>query len=153
MAIRSIGIISKPRKAELQQIIPVLLDWLSQRGIRAFGDSETLASIDPAVGASLQLPELPRNEIAARSDLILVLGGDGTLLAAARNIQDRDIPILAVNLGDLGFLTAVTIEELYSSLQMVIDGKHQLDCRKLLKVDVMRSGEAAATYHALNDAV
>src|SRR5262245_40194797 len=105
MAIRSIGIISKPKKAELQQIIPVLLDWLSKRGIRAFVDNETFSSLGPTAGSSLQLSELPRNEIAARSDLILVLGGDGTLLAAARNIQDRDVPILAVNLGDLGFLT------------------------------------------------
>ena len=153
MAIRSIGIISKPRKEELQQIIPTLLDWLAARDIQARMDQETASGLDSALRSSLQVPVVPRSELASKSDLILVLGGDGTLLAAARNVHDLDVPILAVNMGSLGFLTAVTIEELYSCLELVLNGQHQIDCRKLLQIQVMRAGAAVATYQALNDAV
>ena len=86
-------------------------------------------------------------------DLVLVLGGDGTLLAAARALQGRDIPLLAVNLGSLGFLTAVTLEELYPSLEQVLAGKHQEDRRQMVMVELRRGGEVRATYHALNDVV
>ena len=153
MAIRSIGIVSKPRKEQLQQIIPGLLEWLRKRDIQAMIDEETAYSLEPEYRTSLTVPILPRQEIPAKSDLILVLGGDGTLLAAARHALNRSVPILAVNLGALGFLTAVTIGELYSSLELVINGKYQVDERKMLQVEVIRSGTPVATYHALNDAV
>ncbi len=153
MAIRAIGIISKPRKEELRQIVPILLNWLAKRDIQALMDEETASSLTSLSRSSLQVPVVPRSELPAKSDLLLVLGGDGTLLAAARNVHSFDVPILAVNLGSLGFLTAVTTGELYSSLELVLEGKHQVDCRKLLKIDMMRSGVVAATYHALNDAV
>ncbi|HEV8524429.1 MAG TPA: NAD(+)/NADH kinase [Terriglobales bacterium] len=153
MAVACIGIISKPRKEELGRIVPELLAWLKQRGLRACVDRETAASLPPEVRPSLDASVTARSELAGRCDLILVLGGDGTLLAAARNIRSRDVPILAVNLGSLGFLTAVTIGELYDSLELVLNGKHQVDCRKMLQLQVMRSGSISATYHALNDAV
>lgn len=153
MAIRSVGIISKPRKAELHQIIPALLDWLAKRDIQARMDEETASGLDSTQRSSLQVPVVPRSELASKSDLILVLGGDGTLLAAARNVHDLDVPILAVNMGSLGFLTAVTIGELYSSLELILNGQHQIDCRKMLQVQVMRAGAVVAAYQALNDAV
>ena len=153
MDLRSIGIISKPRKEELQQIVPELLDWLAKRDIQALMDHETASSLGPALRSSLRVPVISRSELPSKCDLLLVLGGDGTLLAAARNVRSCDVPILAVNLGSLGFLTAVTIEELYSSLELVLNGKHQVDCRKMLQIDVMRLGTIEATYHALNDAV
>ncbi len=84
MAVRSIGIISKPRKEELQQIIPTLLDWLAKRDIQARMDEETASGLDSTLRSSLQVPVVPRSELASKSDLIVVLGGDGTLLAAAR---------------------------------------------------------------------
>ena len=153
MAIRCIGVISKPHKQELEHIIPDLLAWLKQRGIQAILDRETASSLDPALRSSLGVPVTPRSELSTMTDLILVLGGDGTLLAAARNVRSRNIPILAVNLGSLGFLTAVTIGELYDSLDLILDGKHQIDCRKMLQIQVIRSGEVSDIYHALNDAV
>lgn len=153
MAIRSIGIISKPKKDQLAEVVPHLLDWLAKRDIQALLDHETAESLGSALQSSLAVPVLDRSEIPAKCDLILVLGGDGTLLAAARHVRNCNVPILAVNLGGLGFLTAVTIGELYPTLELVLQGKHQVECRMMLQIDVMRSGTVAATYHALNDAV
>ena len=132
MAIRTAGIISKPRKAELQQIVPSLLGWLAERGIQAYLDRETADSLDSSSKASLPAQVITRSELSGKCDLVIVLGGDGTLLAAARNVHSGNIPILAVNLGALGFLTAVTTQELYSSLELILNGKHQIDSRKLL---------------------
>ena len=153
MAIRSIGIISKPRKEELAAVLPELLAWLKQKGIQAFMDRETASSLDAAARSAIDVPVMERSELPQRSDLILVLGGDGTLLAAARNVESHNVPILAVNLGSLGFLTAVTVGELYDSLELVLNGQHQIDCRKMLQVQVIRAGTVAGTYQALNDAV
>ena len=153
MAIRTVGIISKPRKAELQEIVPSLLRWLEEKGIRAYLDRETVASLDSPTRISLPAEVIARNELSGKCDLVIVLGGDGTLLAAARNVHASDIPILAVNLGALGFLTAVTTRELYSSLELILSEKHQIDRRKLLQVNVIRSGVLGNTYHALNDMV
>ena len=153
MAIRSIGIISKPRKKELEAILPGLLSWLREKGVQAILDRETASSLNSETRSGLDVPVLPRCDLPAKSDLILVLGGDGTLLAAARNVRAHNVPILAVNLGSLGFLTAVTVGELYDSLDLVLNGKHHIDCRKMLQIQVVRSGTSTATYHALNDAV
>ena len=153
MAIRSIGIISKPRKEEMAALLPELLAWLKHRGIQALIDRETASSLDAAARSAIAVPIMERSELPQRSDLILVLGGDGTLLAAARNVESHNVPILAVNLGSLGFLTAVTVGELYDSLELVLNGKHQIDCRKMLQVQVIRAGNVAGTYQALNDAV
>jgi NAD+ kinase len=152
MAIRSIGIISKPRRKALEPLLPSLLEWLKQRKIQTILDEETVSTLNAAAG-SLDVPVLPRSELASKSDLILVMGGDGTLLAAARGAHGCDVPILAVNLGSLGFLTAVTVGELYDTLEDVIEGKHQVEYRKMLQVSVGRSQKPIETYHALNDAV
>ena len=153
MQIRSIGIISKPRKQGLQQIIPDLLLWMAARKIHALIDEDTASNLGPELTASLQVAVAARSELPVKCDLLLVLGGDGTVLAAARAASGCDVPILAVNLGSLGFLTAITLDELYSSLELVLNGKHQVVHRKMLKVDVMRMGYVETTYHALNDVV
>lgn len=153
MAIRSIGIVTKPRKEELEPILPTLLKWLGQRGIQALLDDESASAFNSSANAVLDVPVLPRNELPAKCDLLLVMGGDGTLLAAARSAREFDVPILAVNLGSLGFLTAVTVGELYDSLEEILNGKHQIEYRKMLQIQMIRSGSLMATYHALNDAV
>ncbi|MBI3933759.1 MAG: NAD(+)/NADH kinase [Acidobacteria bacterium] len=150
---QTVGIISKPRKPELAEMIPTLLSWLKPRSVRAVLDRETAGSLDPALRSKIAAAVLARGELVARSDLIIVLGGDGTLLAAARHARAASVPILAVNLGSLGFLTAVTTGELYESLEQILKGKHQLDCRKMLQIQIVRSGGESVTYHALNDAV
>lgn len=153
MAIQSVGIISKPRKQELSEMMPNLVSWLEQRHIRPLLDRETAGSLDADLRSRLTASVMSRGELVARCDLIIVLGGDGTLLAAARHARSLEVPILAVNLGSLGFLTAVTISEIYDSLDQIIQGKHQIDCRKMLQIKVVRAGGESVTYHALNDAV
>jgi NAD+ kinase len=96
---------------------------------------------------------LPREEVPEDSDLVVVLGGDGTLLAAARAIGRRETPLFPVNLGSLGFLTAITIDELYPELERAFRGEHRIAKRKLLATEVVRGGEVVASYEALNDAV
>jgi NAD+ kinase len=152
MAIQSIGIISKPRRKALEPILPALLTWLRQRGIEALLDEETASTLNWQTNSD-GVTVLPRNELPAKSDLILVMGGDGTLLAAARGAHDCRAPILAVNLGSLGFLTAVTVGELYDSLEVILNGKHQVEYRKMLQINMLRNGAIVETYHALNDAV
>ena len=153
MAMHSIGIISKPRKQELEHIIPGLLAWLKRKGIQAILDRETAAALESGSREALGVSVMTRSELGGKCDLVIVLGGDGTLLAAARNVHAYNVPLLAVNLGSLGFLTAVTVGELYDSLELVLEGKHRIDCRKMLQIQLLRSGNSIGTYQALNDAV
>ena len=117
MTIKKVGIVSKPKKLEIGEIVPPLLEWLRQRDIEVCIDKETGAIIKNAE------PCLTRNELAGSVDLLIVLGGDGTLLATARALHGKPVPILAVNLGGLGFLTVTTQEELYPTLESVFSGK------------------------------
>ena len=96
---------------------------------------------------------IPRDEVPEGCDLIIVLGGDGTLLSAARAIGRREIPLFPVNLGGLGFLTAITIDELYPELERALRGEHRIAKRRLLTAEVVRGGETVVTLDALNDAV
>ncbi len=145
--IHKVGIISRPRPNDIAAVVPGLLDWLAQRGIEVFVDPETAASV-PLQGRERSREELPRIV-----DLLIVLGGDGTLLAASRLENERGVPILPVNLGGLGFLTSVTLAELYPILEQTLAGKNRTSERVMLDVRVNRGGIPAECHHALNDAV
>jgi NAD+ kinase len=145
--IRTVGIIAKPRKEDVHAVVPHLLEWLRARGVKVFYDQETAECITPNQN------ELPREELPSRVDLLLVLGGDGTLLAAARLLKDRTVPILPVNLGGLGFLTSVTLDDLYPVLERALTGEQRISERMLLQAQVMRGGNVMAEHRALNDAV
>ena len=147
--IQNVGIISKPAKADLAGVVPPLLDWLRQRGVAVCYDRETA----DAIGQSHSGGALDREQVAARADLLVVLGGDGTLLHAARLLDERDIPVLAINLGGLGFLTSFPLSELYPALELALSGKLHTSDRKLLQVEVLRKGQVAERHLALNDAV
>jgi len=84
---------------------------------------------------------------------VIVLGGDGTLLSAARAIGRREIPLFPVNVGGLGFLTAITVDELYHELERALRGEHRIAHRKLMTTEIVRDGVIIASYEALNDAV
>ena len=111
--------------------------------------------MDTETAASVPLPgrERPREELPRIVDLLIVLGGDGTLLAASRLENERGVPILPVNLGGLGFLTSVTLGELYPILEQTLAGKNRTSERVMLEVRVIRGGIPAECHHALNDAV
>src|ERR1700682_3478913 len=114
-AINTIGIFSKPAVRHADVIVPQLLDWLAARGIKVRFDEQTAAYAGRPGG-------LPRPEVPNGGQLVIVLGGDGTLLSAARAIGGRDVPLFAVNLGGLGFLTAITVDEVYAQLEHELNG-------------------------------
>jgi NAD+ kinase len=147
MSIKRIGIISKPKKTEIREIVPSLVQWLRERKIEVYIDRET-ASI-------LESPEkyLTRNEMPGQVDLLVVLGGDGTLLAAARALNRKPVPILAVNLGGLGFLTVITREELYPTLEGVLAGDFATERRVQIEGELVRADEVISSFLALNDVV
>ncbi|MBZ5513545.1 MAG: NAD(+)/NADH kinase [Acidobacteriia bacterium] len=144
---KRVGIISKPKKAEVREIVPPLIQWLRERAVEVFIDKET--------GSNLERSErsLSRNEMPASVDLLVVLGGDGTLLAAARALNRKPVPILAVNLGGLGFLTVITREEVYATLERVLAGELHTERRVQIEGELVRADEVISSFLALNDVV
>jgi NAD+ kinase len=141
------AIVSKPNKPEMAGIVLPLIDWLTARGYPVVIDCETAA-----YGAVAETVE--RSAIAASlPDFVIVLGGDGTLLSAARAVASAGIPILAVNLGSLGFLTEVALGEMYTMLEEVAAGHVPVDLRSLLHCELLRGGETIGSFQALNEAV
>ncbi len=145
---KSAAIVSKPEKPELEQLVPQALRWFRERGYeQVWMDRETAAYM-PGNTA------LERAELAEKKpDFVLVLGGDGTLLSAARAVAPADIPILGVKLGSLGFLTEVPLSELWDTLDAVDQKRCAFERRGMLNCQLVREGKAVASYDALNDAV
>ncbi|MCU1236265.1 MAG: kinase [Candidatus Solibacter sp.] len=144
--IKTVGIISKPNSPAAEAIVPKLIEWLRHRGIAVRIDEQTAVYAGGVRG-------MPREEVPQSCDLVIVLGGDGTLLSAARAIGRREIPLFPVNLGGLGFLTAITIDELYPELERALRGEHRIAKRKLMTTEVVRDGQVVESFDALNDAV
>lgn len=144
--IKSIGIYCKQKPHISQEVLQELVDWLRQRNYRVFMPADTAVIIqEPPSGSNEDIP--------AKSDLLIVLGGDGTLLSVARLTENHGVPILAVNLGSLGFLTEVALPELYSTLENVLKGKPAIENRMLLRTQLKRNGETLRTDVSLNDVV
>ena len=143
--IGTVGIIAKPDVKQNSELLPGLIEWLTGHGLKVRMDTVTAEY----VGAE----GLDRNTVADGCQLVIVLGGDGTLLAAARVIAGREIPLFAVNLGGLGFLTAITVEELYPELERALRNEHRIARRRMLACEIQRDGETVARYDALNDVV
>ncbi|MBV9498391.1 MAG: NAD(+)/NADH kinase [Acidobacteriaceae bacterium] len=144
--ITTVGIISKPKMAQAADIVHGLLAWFKERGIHYRVDHQTAeyAHIDEF---------FTREELPETTDLVIVLGGDGTLLSAARVVAGRDIPLFAVNLGHLGFLTAIPVEDLYPELERALRGEHRIARRRMVDCELLRDGKTMGTYSALNDVV
>jgi NAD+ kinase len=148
--IRSAGIICKPVPEMVATVVPPLREWLRQRKIEISLDPRTATTLGDR---SSQESSQTREEMSHKVDLLIVLGGDGTLLAAARALHGHPIPILAVNLGGLGFLTSVTLDELYPVLESVLDGKHRTTNRMMLDAEIVHANKKSDMQCALNDAV
>ena len=144
--IRAVAIMSKPSIPHASTIVPALVRWLQEKGIAARYDTETAKYLHREDG-------LARTEVADDTQLVIVLGGDGTLLSAARAVDGRDIPLLPVNLGGLGFLTAVTLDELYPELERTLNGEQRVVERRMLHADLVRGDKIVQSYEALNDVV
>ena len=144
---KSAAIISKPWKQELAGILPELLDWFHQRGYQLYMDEETSRYTNGERVVS-------RDQIGKlHPDFALVLGGDGTLLSAARAVAHEGVPILAVNLGSLGFLTEIPLNELYVALEAVDQGQCPVEARSVLQCQLIRGGKCISQHFALNDVV
>jgi NAD+ kinase len=146
--VKRLGIVAKTDREEARTVVPQLLDWCAARGIQPILEKETAGLCPQATG-----PVVGRSELPAQSDLLLVLGGDGTLLSMARLVGDLAVPILGVNLGGLGFLTALTVEELFPALEAYLRDELVIEDRMLLEARVFRQGERLGEYAALNDVV
>jgi NAD+ kinase len=144
---RTMGVISRPRRSTLSALVPPLIRWLESRGLRIIYDEETASALPNP--SEVQT----REQLAHHSDILLVLGGDGTLLAAARVAAPRGIPILPVNMGSLGFLTSFTVEELYPALEETLAGRSSMSERVMLQVELLRGSTVLDLQHVLNDAV
>ena len=142
-----IGIISRPRRSNLAMVVPPLLEWLKSRKLEIHYDTESAGVLPDSSNG------LSREEVAEKSDLLLVLGGDGTLLAAAKVAAPLGIPLLPINMGSLGFLTSFKAEELYSALEDTLAGRLPLSERVMLDVELIRDGRVIERQTVANESV
>jgi NAD+ kinase len=150
--IKRIGIVLKPHQPEALQTICELVVWLAERDIKLIGGPEIERErIEHETGCPIK--QVPNENLAADVDLMLVLGGDGTMIATARMIGDREVPVLGVNYGGLGYLAEFRIEELYTALESILAGNYRLDRRVTLAVELRREGAPPKTSRVLNDVV
>lgn len=143
---KKIGIIAKPRKPEIGAVLKDLVEWLKARGLEVFLEDKAALLINYEGGH-------PRELLPALADMMVVLGGDGTLLSVVRLLNGRTTPILGVNAGGLGFLTEVTLPELYPTLESILSGVFVIHERATIDSEVMRQGEVFKQPPALNDVV
>src|SRR6201993_3622980 len=144
---RKVAIIAKPQKEELNQLLPGLVQWMKGHDLDPI--------LDPVSGTYTQQARIvPPHEMPGESpDLVIVLGGDGTLLSAARVFARTETPILSVNLGSLGFLTETRLSDLYSTLDGWCNNCYTTDRRSMLHSELWRDGKLFAEHEALNDVV
>lgn len=147
---KRVGIVAKAHLRDASAAVCEVFDWLRARGVLAVLERDTAALAGQPVHAAPS-----KDELARSVDLVLVLGGDGTLIGMAGRIAgaDSDVPILAVNFGSLGFLTEITLAELYASLESVIAGTARIDHRQMLRSRVLRNADTLADRLVLNDVV
>jgi NAD+ kinase len=149
--VSTVGLVAKQRVEAAASVLAELAAWLEARGVRVIFETETAA----LAGLPAHRPTTSREELPAACDLIVLLGGDGTLIGMARRIAQADVevPIVAVNFGSLGFLTEITQDELYASLETVLDGTAEIEERMMLRACTMRQGQVYANEIVLNDVV
>jgi NAD+ kinase len=145
--VEKIGMILKRHDPRVREVVADVIPWLQSRGVEVFLDQA------PALPQPVSLNVVPAQELASKVDVVAVFGGDGTLLYAARIVADSGVPILGVNLGSLGFLTEVKLEEMHTALESLLTGEYQLEDRMLLEVEVSKKDRSVTRYLALNDAV
>lgn len=142
---KKIGIICKPGRKEPQEILQELLPMIHGKGCETFIDNET--------AAELNINGFSRDEIVARVDMVLVLGGDGTMLSVSRLVAEKGIPILGINLGSLGFITEVSRDEIFSTVSKILNDGCAIEERLMLSAAVHRDGKKLTEYTVLNDVV
>jgi len=141
------GIIAKPKIPNLENVISDLVDWLKTNNIEYLIDLEVLALIGSGDNG------LHREDLSEEVDLLIVLGGDGTILSVGTSAAKAGIPLIGINMGNLGFMAETTKEEMYQTLEWVINGDYQISRRILLHGELIRGDKVVSEFEALNDFV
>jgi NAD+ kinase len=151
-AIKSIGVIVKPHQPDALETLCALTRWLNERDIAFVGLPEIeREQIEHKTGCSIQV--VTEGEMPERVDLMLVLGGDGTMIATGRMLGDNQIPVLGVNYGGLGYLAEFPIEEMFPALEAILAGEYKVQQRLMLRVELWRGDELVTQSRVLNDVV
>ena len=142
-----VGVVVKPHQSSAAEMVKEIAALLERRGV------ETLFCRECASLLGGEAEGFARGEMMLRCDMVIVLGGDGTLLSLARHQRERVVPILGINLGHLGFLTEVAATEAFEQIESALDGRMRRSCRMMLASKLLRRGEAQDLPHVLNDVV
>jgi NAD+ kinase len=148
--IKSVGVIVKPNHPEAWKTACELSDWLEKRDVALVGKPRMNAESD---AAACEIDQVDDARFSSESDLIVVLGGDGTMISTARLVGDTDALVLGINYGSLGYLTDFRIEEMFPTLEAIFDGAYEIDRRVMLHAEHWRGEEMLATGRVLNDVV
>ena len=151
-SIQRVGVVVKPHQPDALQTLCRLAEWLNERGITLLGSPEVERErIEHETGCSVQVVE--PDQLATAVDLMLVLGGDGTMIATSRMVGDAEVPVMGVNYGGLGYLAEFRIEELFDALESILKGQYKLEKRVMLAVELFRGQEHVSGNRVLNDVV
>jgi len=151
-SIKRIGVIVKPHESDALETLCRLTKWLSERGITLVGPTEVERErIEHQTGCTIDV--VHESELAKQVDLMLVLGGDGTMIATARMIGDTQVPVIGVNYGGLGYLAEFPLEELFPALESILAGQYKVQQRLMLTVELWRGEELVTRNRVLNDVV
>jgi NAD+ kinase len=149
--IRSVGIVVKPAQAEAWATACELSEWLEKRGVKLVGKPYSEAT--KPENAACDIETVGASRFAAEADLIVVLGGDGTMISTARLVGDREVLVLGINYGSLGYLTDFRIEEMFPTLELIFSGEYEIDRRVMLDAEHWRGDQKLAGGRVLNDVV
>lgn len=144
--IKCVGVVVKPNHKEAWETACELSDWLKKRGIKLIGSPHEEDEICP-------IDKVEAEEFQNKADLIVVLGGDGTMISTARLIGNREALVLGINYGSLGYLTEFRIEEMFDALDKILQGNYEIDRRVMLDVEHHRADELLGKGRVLNDVV
>jgi len=146
MLIKKVGIIANVAKGKSPEYTAALRDWMLKRGLEVYLEEGIAAKIGC-------LPGIEKGKLWTMVDLIVVFGGDGTILRTVRLVRGRDVPIVGINLGVFGYLTEVNLDEMYSALELILAGHFQIEKRMMLDVEIRGGGEPFREGSVLNDVV
>jgi NAD+ kinase len=151
-SIRRVGVLVKPHQPDALKTICRLVEWLAARGVAVMtGPKVSREEIERETGCAVET--LEHEDMAASADLVVVLGGDGTMIAAARMLGLREVPVLGVNHGSLGYLTEYRVEEMIPALESILAGRYAVERRMMLEAEVFRGEERLTAERVLNDVV
>jgi NAD+ kinase len=149
--IKSVGVVVKPNHSEAWKTACELSAWLENNGIDLIGRPHE--QIERFNGGNCEINTADTEKFQTEADLIVVLGGDGTMISTARLTGDREILVLGINYGSLGYLTEFRIEEMFVALEAILEGNYEIDRRVMLDAEHWRGDEQLSTGRVLNDVV